>query len=197
MRVRIASKLAAVLILAASGRAWTAPRSGQTHAIDTRSSVLTVRVFKAGVLSAFGHEHTIAAPITSGTVDSDARRVEVRVAAGALRVRDGKISDKDRDEIQKHMLGPEVLDAGRYAEIVFRSTAAEPAGANAWSLRGNLTLHGQTRPVTVEVSQKGGRYVGESRFKQTEFGIRPIRVAGGGIRVKDEVEIQFDIQLER
>jgi polyisoprenoid-binding protein YceI len=112
-----------------------------------------------------------------------------------LKVRDAKGSEKDHDEIQKTMLGPEVLDAGRYPEIVFRSTAVEPIGQGSWKVRGDLTLHGQTRPVTVEVRQKDERYIGSSLLKQTDFGIKPIRIAGGTVRVKNEIRIEFDIQL--
>jgi hypothetical protein len=49
--------------------------------------------------------------------------------------------------------------------------------------------------VEVEVREDGEHYVGTSRFKQTEFGIQPVKVAGGTIRVKDEVRIEFNIQL--
>ena len=156
-----------------------------------------VRVYKAGVFSAFGHDHEIAAPIASGSIDTAVQQAELRVNAGALQVRDPKGSDKDRAEIQSTMLGPQVLDAERYPEIVFRSTGAEPMGTGSWRVHGNLSLHGETRAVTVEVRETGGHYVGSSRFKQTEFGIKPVKVAGGTVRVKDEIRIEFDIQLAR
>ena len=167
----------------------------QARNIDAARSTMTVRVYKGGLLSAFGHDHDIAAPIAAGKADLTAQSVELRVQAGALRVRDAKASEKDRAEIQKTMLGPEVLDSDRHQEIVFRSTAVEPAGSGAWSVRGNLTLHGETRPVTVEVREKEGHYIGSASFKQTEFGIKPVRVAGGTVKVKDQVRIDFDIQL--
>jgi polyisoprenoid-binding protein YceI len=171
--------------------------SAQQQAIDPEKSTMTVRVFKAGILSALGHDHEIAAPIAGGTVDTGAHSVELRVNASALRVRDAHASDKDLTQIQGTMLGPEVLDAGKYPGIAFRSTGAEPMAAAAWRVRGNLTLHGQTRPVQVEVREEGGHFIGSSRFKQTDFGIKPVKVAGGSIRVKDEVRIEFDIQLAR
>jgi hypothetical protein len=65
-------------------------------------------------------------------VDVGGHKVELRTNAGALRVRDAKVSDKDRNEIQTNMIGPDVLDAERYKEIGFRSTGAEAAGAGAW-----------------------------------------------------------------
>jgi polyisoprenoid-binding protein YceI len=176
---------------------WAASASAQQHAIDTEKSVMTVRVYKAGVFSALGHNHEIAAPIARGWADTTAHRVEVYAKASALRVRDAEVSDQDRAGIQNTMLGPEVLDAERYPEVLFRSTEAESAGADSWSIRGDLTLHGQTRPVTVELREAAGHYLGTSRFKQTDFGIKPVRVAGGAVRVKDEVRIEFDIQLAR
>jgi polyisoprenoid-binding protein YceI len=167
------------------------------RAIDTGKSVMTVRVYKAGFLSALGHDHQIAAPISSGAVDNSARQVELHANAAALQVRDQKVSDTDGAEIERTMLGPEVLDSGRFPEIVFRSTGTEPTGPGSWRVQGNLTLHGQTRPVEVEVRETGGHYVGSARFKQSEFDIKPVKVAGGSIRVKDEVRIEFDIQLVR
>jgi polyisoprenoid-binding protein YceI len=188
-RIKIGSA-AAVLLTAGVLRS-------ETHAIDTGKSVMRVRVYKAGVLSAFGHDHEIAAPIAAGKADPEAHTVELRVRAAALRVQDAKASEKDRAEIQKTMLGPEVLDADRHAEIVFRSTGVEAAGAGAWTVRGTLALHGENRPIAVEVREKEGHYVGSALLKQTDFGIKPVRVAGGTVKVKDQIRIEFDIQLAR
>src|SRR5215472_14412278 len=88
-------------VVIACAAAW-----GQSKQIDTAHSTITVHVFKAGVLSALGHDH-----------DAAARRVELRVNASALRVADVKASDKDRAEIQANMVGPEVLDAQNFKEI--------------------------------------------------------------------------------
>src|SRR5690242_4257392 len=82
----------------------------QTRSIDLEKSVMTVRVYKAGVFSAFGHDHQISAAVTGGTVDVSARRVELQVKAAALQVKDPDTSEKDRAQIQSTMLGPEVLD---------------------------------------------------------------------------------------
>jgi polyisoprenoid-binding protein YceI len=183
--------------LAAWAVCWacTATASAQQRAIDTAKSVMTVRVFKAGLFSALGHNHEISAPISSGTVNTNARQVELHAQTGTLKVLDPGTSEKDRSEIQRTMLGADVLDAASHPEIVFRSTAAEAAGPGAWKVHGNLTLHGQTHTVDVEVRADGEHYVGISRFRQTEFGIQPVKVAGGTIRVKDEIRIEFNIQL--
>jgi polyisoprenoid-binding protein YceI len=119
--------------------------------------------------------------------------VEVHVDARELRVIGKDEPEKDRAEVQKTMLGPEVLDSEHHQEIVFKSTGAEPTGEGRWTLRGNLTLHGQTHPVTVQVTLKDGHYSGETTVKQTEFGIKPPGKAG--VRAKDEVRIEFDVRL--
>jgi polyisoprenoid-binding protein YceI len=168
---------------------------GQPRPIDAAKSVMTVHVYKTGVFSALGHDHEIAAPVTSGTVDVQGQKVDLRVEAGTLKVQDAKASDKDRAEIQSNMLGPDVLDTKTYNEIRFRSTNVESAGAGAWKLTGELTLHGQTKPVSMQVHERDGHYTGNCRFNITNFGIKPIKAAGGTVRVKDEVQIDFDIQL--
>ena len=168
--------------------------SAQQHNIDTQKSTLTIHVGKSGVFSGLGHEHEVSAPIRSGTADIGSHpAVEIHVNAPELRVIGKGDSEKDRAEVQKTMLGPEVLDSEHYQEIVFKSTGAEPDGQGQWTLRGNLTLRGQTRPVTVHVALKDGRYTGQTVVKQTDFGIKPPGKAG--VRAKDEVRIEFDVRL--
>jgi len=169
---------------------------GEQRAIAATKSELTVRVYKAGVLSAFGHDHEIFAPIAGGSVDTAAHRVELHVDASALRVRDPEASEKDRAEIQKTMLGPEVLDVEHHHEIAFRSTGAEKGGEGVWRVSGSLTVHGESRPVVVEVRERDGHYVGSARLKQSDFGIKAVKVAGGTVKVKDEIRVDFNIQLE-
>src|SRR3954464_15104657 len=155
-----------ILVAAAAASAQS------TRPIDPDRSKLTVHVGKAGMFSAFGHEHDIAAPVFSGAVRGQ-ESVEFSVDARQMKVADAEVSEKDRAEIQTTMLGPEVLDAARFPEIKFRSTAIESDKLGVWQVRGDLTLHGQTRAVVLSVKQAGDRYTGTSTFKQTDFGIKP------------------------
>jgi len=173
---------------------WVTWGGAEPRQIDTAKSVVTIEVKKSGILSAFGHDHEIVAPLASGTVDGAAHEVELRFQAASLEVRDHGVSGKDRSEIQSTMTGADVLDAQRYPEIVFRSTSVESEGAGVWRVQGDLALHGRTRPVTAQLHEESGRYVGTVRLRQTEFGIMPVKVAGGTVRVKDEIHIDFDIQ---
>lgn len=177
-----------VLALECAGMAQPLP-------IDTAKSVMTIRVYKTGLLSTFGHDHEIAAPIASGTVDAAAHRVELRVHTVALRVQDPNTAAKDRDQVQITMESSQVLDAAQFPEIAFRANAAQPAGPQSWTVHGDLTLHGQTHPVTVAVREEGGHYVGTVQFRQTEYGMTPVKVAGGAVKVKDQIRVEFNIQL--
>jgi polyisoprenoid-binding protein YceI len=182
------------LFLAAAFLLCVQAVSAQQHNLDTEKSTLTIHVGKTGAFSGLGHEHEVRAPIHSGTADTGSRpAVEIHVHASQLRVMDKEASEKERAEVQKTMVGPEVLDSEHHPEIVFKSTNAEATGQGQWTLHGKLTLCGQTRPVTVPVALQDGHYTGETTVKQTDFGIKPPGKLG--VRAKDEVRIAFDVRL--
>ena len=166
----------------------------QLQVIDVNKSSLKIRVFKSGAFSAFAHDHEIQAPIEEGKIDSSASSsVQLRVDSRKMRVLDPEISADKRAEIQQTMEGTAVLDVAHFPEISYRSTAITKIGDDHWEVRGNLNLHGKDQLVVVSVSLDGGHYRGSASFKQSNFGISPIRIAGGTVKVKDEVKIEFDI----
>jgi polyisoprenoid-binding protein YceI len=162
--------------------------------IDVENSVLSVRVYKTGLFSAFAHDHEIRAPIQSGSFDEQRRSVEFKVNSRELKVLDPGVSGGDRSEVQRTMLGPKVLDSERFPEISFHSTSIEATGQHSWNVQGDLTLHGQTHPVKVEVKGENGDYHGSAWLRQTDFGITPVSIGGGTIKVKDEVRVEFEIR---
>ncbi|MGA3190741.1 MAG: YceI family protein [Bryobacteraceae bacterium] len=176
--------------------AWVGSRNlyAQSRAIDVNESSLTIRVFKSGVLSGFAHDHEIQAPIAEGRIDASATpSVQLRVDSRKLRVLDPEIPADKRAEIQDTMQGAEVLDVGHFPEISYQSTTISGGGDAHWKVQGILALHGEKQPVVVDVSLQGGHYHGSAAFKQSAFGITPIRIAGGTVKVKDEIKIEFDI----
>jgi len=181
-----------LLAISAISMLWARNASAQT-AIDPQKSSITVRVFKAGVFSAFGHEHEISAPMQQGSFTENPGSVELTVDARRMRVMDKGISEKDRAEIQQTMLGPKVLDSEKFPEIRFRSTAIERLGEGRWIVLGDLTIHGETRPVKVHVEGPNGHYRGTSELKQKDFAITPITVGGGAVKVKNELRVEFEI----
>ena len=172
----------------------SAADSSIARAIDTEKSVMTVRVFKAGFFSGFAHDHEISAPIEQGGFNEGNTSVELKVDARKLRVVDKEISERDRTEIQRTMLGPKVLDSEKFPEIRFRASGgADRPRLGRLTIEGELTLHGQTRPVTVDVRVENGNYRGVAELKQKDFGITPISLGGGTVKVKNELRVEFDI----
>ncbi len=102
-----------------------------------------------------------------------------------------------RQQIQKRMLGPEVLDSERYPEISFVSEKIEPGKKDELLATGSLSIHGRSRRITVRVARTGRSYSGATTIRQSDFGMKPISIAGGMVRVKDELKISFEIVPER
>jgi polyisoprenoid-binding protein YceI len=188
MMQRIGWLCMAVALTTASGA------SAAGRPIDVEHSTLTVLVFKSGLFSAFADDHVISAPIASGSISDDAAlAVEVKVRSAGLKVLDPNLSASKRAEVQTRMIGPEVLDVTNFPDITFTSTAVDAVGPKRWQVTGRLTIHGQAQTVRVPVVLETGKYRGDVVIKQKDFGITPIRVAGGTVRVKDEVTVRFEI----
>jgi polyisoprenoid-binding protein YceI len=167
----------------------------ETRAIDPQSSVITVRVSKTGLFSALAHDHVIEARGLRGTLQTEGTTgIEFTLEARQLKVTDPDVSEKDRNEIQQTM-DEKVLEINKFPEIRFQSISVESQGSGRWQIRGNLSLHGQTHPIAFAVQESSKRYRGTTTMKQTDFGIEPIKIAGGTIRVKDEITIEFDVAL--
>jgi polyisoprenoid-binding protein YceI len=182
-----------------------APEAGTVrYSIDAKGSKFTVRAFAAGLLSAFGHDPTIAIPDFEGEAILNADALEksslrVVVNASSLAVTDD-ISQKDRDEINRRMHG-EVLESDSYSEIVYecsKLTASKTGEGQYWvALNGELTLHGVTRsqPVSARVTLDGDtlRAAGDFSVRQSDYDINPVSAAGGTVKLKDELKLSFDI----
>jgi polyisoprenoid-binding protein YceI len=172
----------------------TSNAHAELRPVDLERSQLTVFVYKSGLFSAFADNHTVKAPLASGSISqAGTLQIEIAVKSADLKVLDPDLAASKRAEVQARMLGPDVLDAATYPDITFVSTQIDTAGTDRWTVTGRLTIRGQTRTVSFPASRTNGRYVGDVQIKQREFGIEPIRVAGGTVKVKDELKIQFEI----
>lgn len=184
---------AAVLLGSAAVEAAQSPTASHVHPFDLPRSKMTVYVSKEGLFAFAGDDHQVDVPIASGSYDDATGSVELTVESKELRVLD---PPSRRDKVQANMVGPQVLDAERYRTIAFRSTTIEGSASDRWTVVGDLTLHGQTRPVTLQVSKiDTTHFRGMTSITQSAFGITPLRVAGGIVRVKDKLRVEFEIVL--
>ncbi len=174
------------------------------YRIDKSASKFTVRAFASGMLSAMGHNPAFAIRDFTGEANLDAvapgqASLRVQIRADSLEVVDD-ISSRDRREMESTM-NQSVLESSKYPEIVYESAraAADQLGDGRYKLaiNGNLSLHGVTRPlpVTAQVTVNGDmlRAYGDFSILQSNYGIRPVSVAGGALKLKDELKFTFDI----
>jgi len=182
--IKIATAFLAVLAVAA----------GQDVAIDLQRSTITIHAGKAGLFSAAGHDHWVNAPLSSGVIrDAPDPHVEFTVETSKMTVKpDPKIDAKTHYQIQKDM-EEMTLETKKFPEIVFRSSRIEELADGQWKVQGDLSLHGVTKPVSLTVKRTGDSYTARTVLKQTDFGIKPVSVGGGMIKVKNELEIDFQI----
>jgi polyisoprenoid-binding protein YceI len=180
--------LSSVLLLSLlPGTAFAAQKQ-----IDTSQSTLTIHVGKTGLFSAAGHDHLVSAPIADGVIDDGTTAsVTFRVESARLTV----LPEDHQSEVQ-HTMQERVLESARFPAISFSSDQVQPAGDSQWEVSGQLTLHGETRPVHLQVRYLEGKYVGTATIKQKDFGIQPVSAGGGTVKVKDELTIDFSIKTK-
>ena len=183
----------ALLVFSLSLLISSCPLLARERPVDLEQSTITVHVGKSGLFSAAGHEHTVSAPIAAGAVnDSEGGRIWFRVDTAKMTV----LPEKDQEAVQTTMQRS-VLESAKFPEISFESTSIRKIGDRRWSVIGNLTLHGETRSITVDVHSNGGAYLGASKIRQTQFGIHPVSAAGGTVKVKDELKIDFRMIVDK
>lgn len=188
--------LAAVAVALAAAKPAALAHASHLRQLDLARSRITVSVYKQGLFAFAADNHTVDAPISAGWFDETTKAVQLTVDATKMRVLDPSMPADRRAHVQANMVGPAVLDVAKYPAIEFRSTAVTVDAGGSFKVVGNLTLHGQTRAETVTVQPAGANhFTGKATVRQTDFGITPIRIAAGTVRVKDDVDISFDITL--
>ncbi len=173
------------------------------YVLDPGLSRFTAKAFATGLLASMGHNPSFAIRQFAGEAKFVADAPEqgsVRVVAqtGSLELSD-QVSDKDRREIER-TTRTEVLDASRFPEIVFEASASSLSKGGEgfyWAnITGKLTIRGITQPqqisAQVAVNDSQLRANGEFTVRQSSFGIKPVSVAGGTLKIKDDVKVTFD-----
>jgi polyisoprenoid-binding protein YceI len=173
-----------------------------TYAMDPRASQFTVQAFASGLISVVAHSPKIAirdwtaeAQFVPGTLAN--ANLKVKVKASSLEVVD-EIRESDRRELHRVMYN-EVLETGRFPDIAFDSSQirAERQKEDLYrvSVDGTLSLHGVTRPHSffgqVAFGVDSFRAYGEFTLLQSEFNIRIASIAGGTMKLQDEVKFSF------
>jgi polyisoprenoid-binding protein YceI len=193
--------------------AWLSATAGVTmqapaiFSIDAANSRVAIEVGRSGLLGFAGHDHEVIAPAVTGRVAFDPRdwaqsSVTLQFDASALKVTGKGDPPADIPKVQTVMFSDQVLDVKRFPSVAFRSrrVSVTPHGPNSADLviEGDLTLHGETRPATVRaattIQPDGLTARGAFLIKQTNFGMTPVTAAGGTVRVRDDVRVEFELK---
>lgn len=108
---------------------------------------------------------------------------------------------EDRDA---HLRSPDFLDVENYPQITFKSTSVSPSGDN-WTLNGELTMRGVTRPVSIDFEFLGtfidpwgnekAAFTGATRIEREEWGVNwNAPLEAGGLLVSKHLDIELEIQ---
>ncbi len=178
------------------------------YQLDAQLSRFQVRAYASGMLSAFGHNPVIAIREFTGEAcfhpDSlEEASLHLTLSASSMTVTND-INDKDKAEIERAMQ-EQVLETQHYPDIKFDSSAvaASKTGEGQYRVKidGALSLRGVSRsqqiPAFVNVNADTFKANGEFTLKQTDYGIKPVSVAGGTLKLKDELKFSFDIVARR
>jgi len=141
----------------------------------------------------------------SGTVrtdDADPAKGEVDIAIDVASI-DTREAQRDA-----HLRSADFFDVEHFPHITFTATRGLDRHGNHLELTGDLTIHGVTRPVVLDVTEEGrgkdpwgGERLGFSattKIKRSEFGLTWNQaLETGGVLVSDDIKVSLDLQLVR
>ena len=159
--------------------------------IDTSSSVITWTGTK---VTGSGHTGNITPQssdlkVTDGQVQSGS----VVLDMNSLTVTD--LEGKKAANFLKHMMSEDFFEVGKFPTATLKLN--ENKGGE---MIGELTVKGQTHPITFSVKQEDGKYVGKATFDRTKFGV--VYRSGNFFKdlgdkvINDDVEVVFSIALK-
>ena len=202
--------LLAVISLVAHAAAGTvetpmpaaAPVPTGAYKIDKAHTSLIFRVSHLGFSTFTGRFTGVDADLQFDARNPVASRVNVDIDPRSIQ------SDNAPAGFLQSLAGKDWLDAERFPEMSFRSRSIEPAGSGAFRIRGDLTLHGVTRPIVLDAKYNGG-YAGhpydpnarigfsaQGSFKRSDFGVSyGIPEAGTTFGVGDEVDVILETEF--
>ena len=193
----------------------TIPADTPRFLVDPDVSEIRLLVYRAGALARFGHNHVISGPVHGeirageGTAASSFRlQIPVEsfnVDPRAARAEEGEefaaeVSEQARQATRENMLGKEVLDSENHPLIQIESVALVGPRWNP-TVVARASLHGMTRylrfPAAVIHQGDLLTVVATFRLRQSDFDLTPFTVLGGGLRVRDAIDIRLRIVARR
>ena len=151
-----------------------------------------------GMMTVRGHFAEVAT-----TADIDPGRPETSSVGATIQAASIRTNNQTRDD---DLRSANFLDTGKYPVITFTSTSVQPAGPDQYTLTGDLTIKGITRPVSLEVTRYGElndpgmmghriSYGARGQINRTDFGVGTDMVLDGKLVVSNEIQIVIEGEL--
>ncbi len=186
----------------------SAQRGLAVFEIDPAASLVVLEVRRGGPLARLGHDHAIASHNVRGYVapgqgraDLFIRLDELVVDEPQLRAEAGFDTQPDAAAIagtRRNMLVQLHAEEHPYVVISMEGVDADAADAN---VNASIALNGVVRVVGVPVHIEHGpdelSVRGKVALEQSDFGIVPLAILGGGLIVQDRVDVRFDVRAHR
>jgi len=174
-----------------------------TYNPGPQNAKLIVHTRRAGGAAKAGHDLMIEVTSWNGTLqlgeEPNDTSVTLHADGSSLRVREGhggikKLDEDDKQNIQE-TIDDEVLKS---TSIDFRSTAVEgSAESGRLTVRGELEFVGRSNPIEFDLNiEDDGHLTASATVKQSDWGIKPYSTLFGALRVRDEVTVTIDGNLE-
>jgi polyisoprenoid-binding protein YceI len=180
-------------VLAASGDPKQAPTG--SYSLETRHSQVLFAIPHLGITDYYGRFDKLSGSLSFNSGAPEKSSVNITIDMTSI--------DTPSHELMGELMGAGVFDAAKYPTATFKSTSVARTGANSGTITGDLTLHGVTRPVTLDVvfggvtadPFSGADDVGfhaTATVKRTDFGITGMVWEGiVGDDVKLTIEAMF------
>lgn len=177
----------------AVSRAPADVRAG-TYVVDPAHTKITWSVSHFGFSTYLGQFSKVAATLKVDPKAPASADLQVTVDTDSL----GTLNPA----LDKHVKSPDFLDVASFPSATFKSTAVKATGERTADVTGDLTLHGVTKPVTLQVTFiQGGAspvdrkytlgFQGRVVLKRSEFGIKTYSPAIG-----EDVTLQIDAEMK-
>ena len=187
--------------IATAALALPAAATAATWDLDPAHTSVQFSVRHLMVSNVRGEFGKVSGTVQADEADPTRSKIEAEIDAASI---DTRIEKRDT-----HLRSADFLDVAKYPKITFVSTKIEPAGAEHFKVSGDLTLHGVTRPVvldvqgpTPEIKDPWGKTRAGAQatttIKRKDFGITWNQALdAGGVAVGDEVTITIDVEATK
>ncbi|MBL0715944.1 MAG: YceI family protein [Desulfosarcina sp.] len=139
--------VALILVVLALALAAAPLLASESYKIDSDHTYVLFKVKHLKVGNSYGRFNGPTGTFSWDDANPANSNFEVTVPAANV--------DTDNDKRDKHLRSADFFNVGQYAAITFKSTAIKKVGDDTYKVSGNLTLLGQTFPITVTAVQTG------------------------------------------